>query len=106
MRLPAVWQKAIAAERLLLLSPFTASSQRRQSARLAERRNEFVLALAYQILLLHAAPASRTEHSINEAAQSGKPLLTPELDDENLSRRLMAVQAYDEASPRKAIQPA
>jgi len=104
MRLPAAWQKAIEAERLLLLSPFTAGSQRRQSARLAERRNELVVALANQILLLHAAPASRTETLILEAARSGKPLLTPELDDETLFRRLMAGRDTDEASPRRFIQ--
>ena len=88
MRLPAAWQKAIAAERLLLLSPFTAGSQRRQSARLADHRNELVLALSDQILLLHAAPASRTEHLIHEAARSGNPLLTPEQDDETIFHQL------------------
>jgi predicted Rossmann fold nucleotide-binding protein DprA/Smf involved in DNA uptake len=75
MRVPAVWQKAIAAERMLLLSPFTGESQRRQSARLAERRNELVVALADQILLLHAAPASRTAVLVKQATQQGKSLL-------------------------------
>jgi predicted Rossmann fold nucleotide-binding protein DprA/Smf involved in DNA uptake len=75
MRVPAAWQKAIAAERMLLLSPFTAESQRRQSARLAERRNELVVALADQILLLHAAPASRTAVLVKQATQQGKSLL-------------------------------
>lgn len=85
MRVPAAWQKAISAERMLLLSPFTAESQRRQSARLAERRNEMVVALAGQILLLHAAPNSHTERLLNAAQQ--KPLLT--LDDETLCRQLI-----------------
>jgi predicted Rossmann fold nucleotide-binding protein DprA/Smf involved in DNA uptake len=86
MRVPAAWQKAIAAERMLLLSPFTAESQRRQSARLAERRNELVVALADQILLLHSAPNSHTERLLSTAQQ--KPLLTLTLDDETLCRKL------------------
>ncbi len=90
MRLPAAWQKAMEANRLLLLSPFTADSQRRQSAQLAERRNELVVALANQILLLHAAPASHTERLIHTVARSGKPLLTPELDDETIFQRLIS----------------
>jgi predicted Rossmann fold nucleotide-binding protein DprA/Smf involved in DNA uptake len=87
MRVPAAWQKAIAAERILLLCPFTAESQRRQSARLAERRNELVVGLADQILLLHAAPNSQTERLLRAAKQ--QPLLTLALDDETLCRRLI-----------------
>jgi predicted Rossmann fold nucleotide-binding protein DprA/Smf involved in DNA uptake len=86
MRVPAAWQKAIAAERMLLLSPFTVESQRRQSARLAERRNELVVALADQILLLHAAPNSHTERLLSTAQQ--KPMLTLMLDDETLCHQL------------------
>ena len=88
MRIPTDWQEAIAAERMLLLSPFTAQSQTRQSARFAERRNEFVLTLAEQILLLHAAPGSRTEAAVAAAQQQGKPCLTLESDDETIAQRL------------------
>ncbi len=87
MRVPAVWQEAISAQRMLLLSPFTAESQRRQSARLAERRNELVVELADQILLLHAAPGSHTEQLLRAAQQ--KPLLTLTLDDETICRQLL-----------------
>ncbi len=86
MRMPTAWQKAIAAERMLLLSPFTAESQRRQSARLAERRNELVVTLAEQILLLHAAPNSQTAQLLCAATE--KPLLTLTLDDETIKQRL------------------
>lgn len=88
MRLSADWQKAIAAERMLLLSPFTAVGQTRQSARFAERRNDFVLSLAEQILLLHAAPGSRTEAAVTSAQQQGKPCLTLENDDETIAQHL------------------
>ncbi len=82
MRLPATWQKAIEAERMLLLSPFSADSHRRQSARLAERRNELVTTLADQNLLLHAAPGSHTSQLMDATVQTGKPLLMAELMDD------------------------
>jgi predicted Rossmann fold nucleotide-binding protein DprA/Smf involved in DNA uptake len=90
MRLPTEWRAAMEAGRLLVLSPFTAASHRRQSARLAARRNELVVALAEQVLLLHAAPGGLTEQLARAAAQSGKPLVTPELDDDVILRRLAA----------------
>ena len=89
MRLPTDWQKAIADQRLLLLSPFTSTTQRRQSAQLAKRRNEFVIRLAEQILLLHAAPASQTARLINDARRPTQPLLTLTQDDAQLCRQLM-----------------
>lgn len=89
MRLPAAWRAALEADRLLLLSPFNAGSHRRQSARLAERRNEMVAALANQILLLHASPGGATERLVNEAARAGKRLLTTALDDEMFFQQLM-----------------
>lgn len=80
MRLPANWRKAIETERLLLLSPFTANSHGRQSARLAGQRNELMLALAEQVLLLHAAPDSRTAALVEKARQQGKRFLPFPLD--------------------------
>lgn len=88
MRIPAAWQKAIEAERLLLLSPFAAESQRRQSARLSEKRNELVTGLANQILLLHVAPASQTERLIRKIASKRILILNLELDDEIINHRL------------------
>ncbi len=89
MRVPAAWQKAMADQRLLLLSPFAAATQRRQSAQLAARRNEFVINLAEQILLLHAAPASQTARLINDARRPSQPLLTLTQDDAQLCYQLM-----------------
>lgn len=88
MRVPAAWQKAIEAERMLLLSPFQARSTSRQSARLAAQRNKFILALAEKILLLHASPASRTEHLVNHAALGSIPVVSLEIDDETIRQRL------------------
>lgn len=90
MRVPTAWQKAIAAERMLLLSPFTAESQRRQSAKLAVQRNELVVALANRIMLLHAAHASRTEHLIRKATLSGVSLISLELVDEAIYQQLLS----------------
>lgn len=84
MRLPTAWQSAIEAERLLLISPFTINSYRRQTARLAERRNNFVIALADQILLLHAAPNSHTAHLSHQAKQQGKQFISIDLDSTQL----------------------
>jgi len=88
MRVPTAWQKAIAAERMLLLSPFAAESHRRQSAKLAERRNALVTGLANQILLLHAAPASQTERLIRKIGSTRLLILNLELDDEIINQRL------------------
>jgi predicted Rossmann fold nucleotide-binding protein DprA/Smf involved in DNA uptake len=90
MRVPAAWRKAMEAGRLLLLSPFASASQRRQAARLAERRNELVLALADQILLLHAAPDSHTASLVQNASLRGVRTLTLASDDESLCQQLAA----------------
>src|SRR5947209_16094883 len=60
MRLPADWRKAIADDRLLLLSPFTAK-QKRATAELAEARNAFVATLADRIFVSYAAPGGKIE---------------------------------------------
>lgn len=88
MRLPTDWRKAMDAGRLLLLSAFTADSQRRQSARLAERRNELVMALADQVLLLHVAPGSHTERLGQQASQREKLVLTSEADTNAIFEKL------------------
>jgi predicted Rossmann fold nucleotide-binding protein DprA/Smf involved in DNA uptake len=72
------WKPALAAGRLLLLSPF-AEQDRRVTADLARARNEFVAAIADQVLITHAPEGSRTEKLARLVAGWGKPLLT--LDD-------------------------
>jgi len=59
-RLPAQWAIAVAAGRLLLLSPF-AAQETRVTADMARRRNEFVAALADEAYIAHATPGGQLE---------------------------------------------
>ena len=75
MRLPRDWRAPLDEGRMLALSPFP-SAQRRPTAALAERRNEYVVELASRVFIAHAAPGGRTEAFARNLAVSGKPLLT------------------------------
>ncbi len=79
MRLPTEWKAPLAEGRLLLLSPF-AEKLHRVTTDLAQRRNEFVAALAGEVFVAHAAPGSKTERFCRDVLAWGKPLLT--LDSE------------------------
>lgn len=70
-RVPSAWRPALAANRLLLLSPF-ADAQTRATAEMAQRRNEFVAALATEILVLHATPGGRLEMLLRKVEQGGR----------------------------------
>ena len=94
MRIPRDWRPALDDGRLLILSPFPASIKR-PTAALAARRNEFVASLANSLIVIHAAPSSKTETLAQEAATAGKPLFT--LDSPS-NANLIALGA-------KAIQP-
>ena len=59
MRLPSELAPAFTANRLLVLSPFGLGNTR-MTADLAEQRNQFVAALADEVLVAHAAPGSKT----------------------------------------------
>ena len=59
-RLPTEWKGPLAQNRLLLLSRF-AAIHRRVTLELAERRNEFVAALADEIWLAHITPGGQME---------------------------------------------
>ena len=74
-RLPAEWQKAIAAGRLLLISPFT-EKQKRVTSQLAEERNRFVASLADEILIAYAHPGGKTEKLAHKLLHSGKRVYT------------------------------
>ena len=54
-RIPPEWQAALDAGRLLLLSAFP-ESETRITTDLARRRNEFVAALADEVIIIHATP--------------------------------------------------
>jgi predicted Rossmann fold nucleotide-binding protein DprA/Smf involved in DNA uptake len=71
MRLPADWRQAVAAHRLLVLSPF-AAKHRRPTVELTEPRNRLVAALSTHILIAHAAPQSKTETLSLEFLRHGK----------------------------------
>lgn len=73
MRLPALWRRAVAASRLLLLSPFPPELRRPTSA-VAEARNRTVAALASRLLFLHATPGGRLARLAREAAGWGVPM--------------------------------
>jgi hypothetical protein len=77
LRLPADWRTALSHGRLLLLSPF-AEKERRATTGRAQRRNEFVAALADIVLVAHATPGGKTEHFCHTLLSWGKPLLALE----------------------------
>lgn len=59
-RVPAEWQKPLAEGRLLILSCFN-ESERRVTAELAARRNEFVAALTDEVWFAHINPGGQME---------------------------------------------
>jgi predicted Rossmann fold nucleotide-binding protein DprA/Smf involved in DNA uptake len=75
MRIPPVWRTRIEEGRLLLLSPFT-EKQRRVTASLAQRRNDFVAALADEVLIAYTAPGSKIETLHRQILRWQKPVLS------------------------------
>lgn len=78
LRIPSRLKPVLEEGRILLLSPFS-SKERRITREFAERRNEFVAALADAILLAHAAPGSKTESFAQRITAWEKPLYTIEV---------------------------
>lgn len=84
MRLAKDQKAAIAANQLLLLSPFTAS-QKRATTVLADKRNQLVVAIAQAVFIAYAAPSGKTEAFAQHLVQQDKPLFTFDSPDtENL----------------------
>lgn len=75
-RVPAEWQAALDASRLLVLSPF-ASNVRRTSARLAAQRNEFAASLADEIHIAYATPGGSLEQLARRFPASRIPSRQP-----------------------------
>ncbi|MGH8503481.1 MAG: hypothetical protein ACREVE_13610 [Gammaproteobacteria bacterium] len=75
MRLAAEWRAPLAEGRLLLLSFFD-DKIRRPTAGLAQRRNEYVGALADRILIAHAQPGGKIERICKTALALTKPVFT------------------------------
>ncbi|HEV8711952.1 MAG TPA: DNA-processing protein DprA [Candidatus Binatia bacterium] len=80
MRIPTKWKAPLAESRLLILSPFPGKT-RRATAGLAQKRNEFVAALAEKVFVAYAATSSKTERFCHDVLTWGKPLLTLENDE-------------------------
>lgn len=78
MRLPVIWRKPLAENRLLVLSPFEAR-HRRPTVDMAEQRNRFVATLADEIFVAHAPAGSRTERLCAELMAGGKRVFTLDL---------------------------
>jgi predicted Rossmann fold nucleotide-binding protein DprA/Smf involved in DNA uptake len=60
IRLPPDWRTALAANRLLILSPFQ-KQPRRPTVESARQRNELVAALADEVLIIHATPGGQID---------------------------------------------
>lgn len=66
-RVPQEWREPLNAERLLILSAFSGRAHR-VTAELANRRNEFVAAIAEEVLIAHATVGGHLEklsHRVN-----------------------------------------
>jgi len=75
MRLRKEWRKPLDEGRLLIASPF-GEKQNRMTARLAEKRNDFVATLADTIVVSYASPGGKTERFCQRLIASGKNLIT------------------------------
>ncbi len=78
-RFSSEWKQAIDAGRLLLLSPFD-EKVRRATTNNAQRRNEFVAALASAVLVPHASSGGKVESTALGCLKRRQPVFT--LDDE------------------------
>jgi predicted Rossmann fold nucleotide-binding protein DprA/Smf involved in DNA uptake len=96
MRIPAEWKQPIVDGRLLLLSPF-GEKHRRATADLAHRRNEFVVALADEVLVAYAEEGGRTEAFAREVIGWGKPVFTLK-DERNQVLMQYGAQPVDASS--------
>ncbi len=80
MRLNRDLKTALTRDRLLILSPFP-THQPRITAELAQLRNQFVVALAEAVFIVHANPGSKTAAIAHEVMNLGKSLLTLDSPD-------------------------
>ena len=95
MRIPRNWRPALDGGRLLVLSPFPATS-RRPTTEVAAQRNDLVADLAQRVFIAHAAPGSKTEAFAHKLTDTGKPLLTLDsLSNANLVE--MGADVFDPA---------
>jgi predicted Rossmann fold nucleotide-binding protein DprA/Smf involved in DNA uptake len=99
MRLAKDQKAAIAANQLLLLSPF-AASQKRATTVLADKRNQLVGAIAKAVFIAYAAPSGKTEAFVQHLVRQGKPLFTFDSPDtQNLLNFSAKTLTSDTAAP-------
>ena len=79
-RIPPEWRQPLADGRLLLLSGFTAA-EKRITAELATRRNEFVAALADEVCFVHITPGGQAERLTHRLTDWHVPFSTLEKPD-------------------------
>jgi predicted Rossmann fold nucleotide-binding protein DprA/Smf involved in DNA uptake len=89
LRLSQDQKAAIAANQLLLLSPFVAN-QKRATAALADKRNQLVGTIATGVFIAYAAPGGKTEAFTQRLVHQGKPLFTFDSPD---TQNLQSVSA-------------
>jgi len=75
IRLSPAQKHSIERDRLLLLSPFSASYSR-ATAKSVEKRNEMIGAIARAILIIYAAPGSKTLSFAQRLIKAGKSVIT------------------------------
>lgn len=96
LNLPVEWRQAVEAGRLLILSPFV-SRHRRPTVQLAERRNDLVAALAECVVVIYAAPGSKTERFCRALLDRHKPVvLLDSVANESLLQRGARALSLDE----------
>ncbi len=93
MRIPALWHEPLDDGRLLVLSVFP-SRQKRMTAELAARRNQFVGVLASVLLVPYAAPGGITEKLALGLRADAKQSRTI-TDCEKLLHEIKSTKRYD-----------
>ncbi len=73
MRLPPVWQAALRAGQMLLLTKFP-GSVRRATQQTVHARNRLVTQLASEVLVIHAQPGGKIAALVQEIRAAGKPV--------------------------------
>jgi predicted Rossmann fold nucleotide-binding protein DprA/Smf involved in DNA uptake len=75
MRFPGPWIRPLAEGRLLVISPFD-SRARRATSPLVDARNRFAVALADEVLIIHAEPGGKVDQLARSVLSEGRPVLT------------------------------
>ncbi len=73
MRLPLAWRQKIEKGQLLIVSPFPAYIKRARPETIL-KRNQLVVELASELLIVHAEPGGKVAALVEEARTAGKPV--------------------------------